>query len=35
MRTVRLLATSLVVALYAGLSSCTKSVNKQMDLAEA
>ena len=34
MKTFRLLATLLIVTLCAGFSSCTKSVNQQMDLAE-
>ena len=35
MKTFRLLATLLIVTLCSGFSSCTKSVNQQMDLAEA
>ena len=35
MKTFRLLARLLIVTLCAGFSSCTKSVNQQMDLAEA
>ena len=35
MKNFRLLAISLLVALCTGFSSCTKSVNEQMDLAEA
>ena len=35
MKAFRLLTTSLIVTLCAGFSSCTKSVNQQMDLAEA
>lgn len=35
MRTIRLSATSLLVALCTGFSSCTMSIQQQMDLAEA
>ncbi len=35
MKNIRLLATSLLVVVCAGLSSCTKPISQQMDLAEA